>query len=93
MTWIKLDAFPDGGVSRFRVWGPPDPDARKASGLRWFNSLPETQRRVLLRATGMTAEEAVRLEDLRPLTAESLGCALLPKTAELYRAVVGQVAG
>jgi allantoicase len=93
VTRIKLDAFPDGGISRLRVWGPPDSSSRKAAGLRWLNSIPETQRRILLEANGISRNEAFRLEALRPFTAETLEQALVPQAAELFHAVIGQVTG
>jgi allantoicase len=37
---VRLDAFPDGGLSRVRLIGHLTPKARRAAGYRWFNSLP-----------------------------------------------------
>src|SRR5262249_37755461 len=42
-TGLRLDAFPDGGISRLRVIGTIDPAARVGAGLRWLNSLPADQ--------------------------------------------------
>lgn len=39
---LRFNIYPDGGVSRLRVWGVPAPEAR-SSGIDWFNSLPERQ--------------------------------------------------
>jgi allantoicase len=40
---VRLDAFPDGGLSRVRLIGTIDGEARRAAGYRWFNSLPPGQ--------------------------------------------------
>ncbi len=40
---IRLDAFPDGGLSRVRAIGSIDAAARKQAGYRWFNALPMAQ--------------------------------------------------
>ena len=37
---LRFNIYPDGGVSRLRVWGVLAPEAR-TSGIAWFNSLPE----------------------------------------------------
>jgi len=39
----RLDAYPDGGMARLRLHGTPDPDARAALGVRWFDTLPRPQ--------------------------------------------------
>jgi allantoicase len=33
---VRVDAFPDGGISRVRLLGAPEPSARYRAGLRWF---------------------------------------------------------
>jgi allantoicase len=40
---VRLNIMPDGGVSRFRVFGVPQPEARRAAALRQLNAmdLPE----------------------------------------------------
>jgi len=35
---LRFKIYPDGGVSRLRVWGVPAPEAPR-SGIDWFNSL------------------------------------------------------
>jgi allantoicase len=37
---VRLDAIPDGGLSRVRLIGSIEAKARRAAGYRWFNSLP-----------------------------------------------------
>ena len=48
LSHLRLDAFPDGGISRLRVWGEADPTALKAATDRWFNALPPGQAREVL---------------------------------------------
>src|SRR3989442_13516384 len=64
---IRLDAFPDGGISRVRVMGRIEPAARRLAGYRWFNSLPTNQASVCLAAAGLLSEAATQLAGLRPL--------------------------
>src|SRR5262249_47329576 len=64
---IRLDAFPDGGLSRLRAIGSIDPAARRAAGYRWFNSLPVTQAVTVLVASGVPNDAAVELSSMRPL--------------------------
>jgi len=40
---VRLDAYPDGGLSRVRLIGHLTQEARRAAGHRWFNSLPAPQ--------------------------------------------------
>ncbi len=40
VSHLRFNIYPDGGVSRLRVWGVPALEAR-SSGIAWFNSLPE----------------------------------------------------
>ena len=65
---VRLDAHPDGGISRVRLWGVVDPAARRAAGCRWFNALPQGQARYVLQEHGVPAELAARLTAARPLT-------------------------
>ena len=37
---LRFNIYPDGGVSRLRVWGVPALESR-GIGIAWFNSLPE----------------------------------------------------
>ncbi len=64
---VRIDAFPDGGISRLRLWGAVAPAARRAAGYRWFNALPRGQALHCLAASGVAAEAAARIADLRPL--------------------------
>src|SRR5580704_595286 len=40
VSHLRFNIFPDGGVSRLRVWGAPALESR-GDGVEWFNSLPE----------------------------------------------------
>jgi allantoicase len=64
---IRLDAFPDGGLSRVRVIGSIDPGARRSAGYRWFNSLPASQALGCLASAGVPREQASDLVGQRPL--------------------------
>src|SRR2546425_8436386 len=64
---IRLDAFPDGGISRVRVMGRIESAARRRAGYRWFNSLPANQAVACFVATGLPADIADHLVGLRPL--------------------------
>jgi allantoicase len=44
-THVRLDAIPDGGLARLRVNGEIVPEALAALRQRWWDALPETQRR------------------------------------------------
>jgi allantoicase len=46
-THIRLNIHPDGGVSRFRVFGAPTPAARRAAVLRQINALDDPEARAL----------------------------------------------
>jgi allantoicase len=64
---VRLDAFPDGGLSRVRLIGSIDAAARRAVGYRWFNSLPAPQAVQCLAETGMSPDLATEIERQRPL--------------------------
>jgi allantoicase len=64
---VRLDAIPDGGLSRVRLIGSIEAEARRAAGYRWFNSLPVAQALRCLVATGMSPDLATEIERQRPL--------------------------
>jgi allantoicase len=64
---VRLDAFPDGGLSRVRLFGRIDPAARRAAGYRWFNSLPAAQAVRCLTDAGLEPGLAAALAGRRPL--------------------------
>jgi allantoicase len=45
---VRLNIHPDGGVSRFRVFGAPTADARRAMVLRQMNAMDDPEARALL---------------------------------------------
>jgi allantoicase len=67
VTAIRLDAFPDGGLSRVRAIGCVDPRARRLAGYRWFNALPAEQAATVLVDGGMPAGSAAEVVSGRPL--------------------------
>jgi allantoicase len=64
---IRLDAFPDGGLSRVRAIGSIDPLARELAGYRWFNALPAEQAVAVLVTAGLPADRAAEVVGGRPL--------------------------
>jgi allantoicase len=64
---IRLDAYPDGGLSRLRAIGSVDPRARRSAGYRWFNSLPSGQALSCLADAGLPAQAAAEVAGQRPL--------------------------
>ena len=45
---VRLNIHPDGGVSRFRVFGTPDPAARRAAVLRELSAMDDPEARARL---------------------------------------------
>jgi len=64
---IRIDAFPDGGLSRVRVIGRIDPAARRRAGYFWFNSLPDRQAIECLAAANIDLDAAAHVVSQRPL--------------------------
>ena len=64
---VRLDAYPDGGLSRVRLIGRITPEARRIAGYRWFNSLPAPQALQCLLQAGITPARAAELAAQRPL--------------------------
>jgi allantoicase len=40
ITHIRLHSYPDGGIARFRLYGHPSKQARKALTARWADTTP-----------------------------------------------------
>ena len=91
ISTVRLDAFPDGGLSRVRLIGSIEAEARRAGGYRWFNSLPVTQAVQCLVGTGMGPDLAADVAERRPL-AEG-GLTDLPGTVASYQALIGMLEG
>jgi allantoicase len=64
---VRIDAFPDGGLSRVRVIGSLTPVARSRAGYAWFNSLPSGQAVHCLVAAGLGPAMAAEVISQRPL--------------------------
>jgi len=67
VSLVRLDAFPDGGLSRVRLIGSIEPEARRAAGYRWFNALPATQAVQCLLGLGLEPDLADEIAGQRPL--------------------------
>jgi allantoicase len=70
---VRLDAYPDGGLSRVRLIGHLTPQARRAAGYRWFNSLPVLQAIQCLTDGGIDPDRAARVTGQRPLAEDAAG--------------------
>jgi len=68
VSCIRLDAFPDGGLSRVRVLGSIEPAARVRAGYLWFNSLPAAQAGRSLENAGVPPDTAAAIALQRPLS-------------------------
>jgi allantoicase len=67
VVMVRLDAIPDGGLSRVRLIGSIEAEARRAAGYQWFNSLPGEQAVQCLVETGMSPGLAAEVERQRPV--------------------------
>jgi allantoicase len=68
VTSVRVDAFPDGGLSRVRVIGAITAEARREAGYRWLNSLPASQAMRCLADAGLETDAAADVAGQRPLT-------------------------
>jgi allantoicase len=68
VTSVRLDAFPDGGLSRVRVIGAITAQARQQAGYRWLNSLPASQAMRCIADAGLEPDAAADVAAQRPLT-------------------------
>jgi allantoicase len=93
---VRLDAFPDGGISRVRLVGSIGAGARRAAGYRWFNSLPAAQAVECLVAAGLRPELAGEAARRRPLAGnwpEDLPGIADGGDADSYRAIIRMLEG
>jgi allantoicase len=97
VVMVRLDAIPDGGLSRVRLIGSIEAKARRAAGYRWFNSLPAPQAVQCLLETGMSPDLATEIERQRPLNESWLlseGCHLADDSTTIsYRALASMIEG
>ncbi len=77
VTDARLDAYPDGGMARLRLWGTPTPAGRARLGRTWFDALPAAAAAEVLRTAGVAAADAAALVAARP----ALGGGPLPPAA------------
>jgi allantoicase len=56
VTDVRLDAYPDGGMARLRLWGRLSPSGRSRLGRTWFDALPDAQAAAVLAAAGLPAD-------------------------------------
>lgn len=90
VSCVRVDAFPDGGLSRVRVIGAIAPAARARAGYLWFNALPAAQATAVLDNAGVPAEAAAGLAAQRPLAQADV----LPGVAESHlRVLAGLLVG
>ena len=55
VTDARLDAYPDGGMARLRLWGRLSAAGRSRLGRTWFDALPDAQTAAVLAAAGLPA--------------------------------------
>ena len=67
ITAVRLDAFPDGGLSRVRLIGSVVTRARRDAGYLWANSLPADHAIECLTGAGISPDLASEIERTRPL--------------------------
>jgi allantoicase len=63
---VRLNIFPDGGVSRFRVFGRPSPAARRTAVLRQLNATDGPELQALLADLCGAPEWIARVASARP---------------------------
>ena len=93
---VRLDAFPDGGLSRVRLLGSITADARRAAGYLWFNSLPAPQAVDCLATAGIPVKLAIEIGGQRPLLADQaagLHTGTGDGGADAYRLLAGMLEG
>ena len=98
ITAVRLDAFPDGGLSRVRLIGSIDARARRDAGYIWANSLPADHAIECLTGAGISPDLAAEIERARPLARGSVSrmserAASDDATAASYRAVASMIEG
>jgi allantoicase len=56
VTEVRMDAYPDGGLARLRLWGRLSPAGRSRLGRTWFDALPDAQAAAVLAGAGIPAD-------------------------------------
>jgi allantoicase len=77
VTHVRMEVFPDGGMSRVRLWGELDEAALGTLATRWLGALPEAHLdEVLSGLPGLPEAEARAMRSRRPASPEGLPAAL-----------------
>jgi len=67
VTHVRMEVFPDGGMSRVRLFGELNESALDAISVRWLGALPESQLSAVLAAVPeLTESEAESVRTRRP---------------------------
>jgi allantoicase len=68
VTHVRMEVFPDGGMSRVRLLGELEDSALEAITARWLGVLPETQLSAVLGAVpSLTEQDSATVRARRPL--------------------------
>jgi len=65
-TYVRFQIYPDGGVSRLRIFGQPGTSPTPATGIERFNRMPRKQAIKSLMDCCRSRKWAERMADLRP---------------------------
>ena len=66
VTHVRLNIYPDGGISRLRVFGTAAPRSRGPAGLDRLNARPAKEARAALAACCGSARWALQMQKARP---------------------------
>ena len=82
ITHLRLRIFPDGGVSRLRVFGYPSADGLVAARLAWLNALPSPEAITTLQECCASSAWASHMEAARPFASVDSTLAQAEKAAD-----------
>ncbi len=72
VTHVRMEVFPDGGMSRVRLFGELDESALEAITVRWINAVPDSQLAEIVAETpDLTEAESDSVRSLRPFLSVS----------------------
>ncbi len=81
-THVRLRIWPDGGVSRLRLFGVASPTGRERSGIRYLRAMPEPELEAALRACcGSSAWVRAMVEERKKNPTSFASIAALEKAA------------
>ena len=81
VTEVRLDAYPDGGLARLRLWGHLTPTGRAGLARTWFDALPDARATAALTAAGLPPELATARPTLGAAGVPAALAAFLDETA------------